>query len=218
MADTAETPTVHTVEVVRYDDPVIVTERVAVSAFIAGYVDSTRRSYATDLRIFVPGVTTMASDCRTSSDPISRRSPKTSSTRTPHSTSGVPRRTTSHAHSAWTATNSEPIGSTKVRRFSCGGGVIFEVRTTRLRSQRRAGGRCHNSRRAPAVRGATDVAHETSQTTPWNQSSSWRNQWIEYSLRRCSSQARQLPEWHDDPQTFSTRSTRSHALDLERVV
>ena len=35
MADT-ETTTVHTVEVVRYDDPVIITERVAVSAFIAG--------------------------------------------------------------------------------------------------------------------------------------------------------------------------------------
>ena len=52
MTDTAETPTVHTVEVVRYDGPVIVTERVAVSAFIAGYTDPTRRSYATDLRIF----------------------------------------------------------------------------------------------------------------------------------------------------------------------
>ena len=63
MADTAETPAVNTVEVVRYDDPVIVTERVAVSALIAGYVDPTRRSYATDLRIFVPGVTAMASNC-----------------------------------------------------------------------------------------------------------------------------------------------------------
>ena len=52
MADTTNTATVQTVEVVRYDDPVIITERVAVSAFIAGYTDPTRRSYATDLRIF----------------------------------------------------------------------------------------------------------------------------------------------------------------------
>ena len=44
MADTTEATIVHTVEVVRCDDPVIVTERVAVSAFIAGYTDSTRRS------------------------------------------------------------------------------------------------------------------------------------------------------------------------------
>ena len=52
MADTTEATIVHTVEVIRYDDPVIITERVAVSAFIAGYTDPTRRSYATDLRIF----------------------------------------------------------------------------------------------------------------------------------------------------------------------
>ena len=52
MADTTEATIVHTVEVVRYDDPVIITERVAVSAFIAGYTDPTRRSYATDLRVF----------------------------------------------------------------------------------------------------------------------------------------------------------------------
>ena len=51
MADT-DTTTVHTAEVVRYDDPVIITERVAVAAFIAGYTDPTHRSYATDLRIF----------------------------------------------------------------------------------------------------------------------------------------------------------------------
>jgi hypothetical protein len=51
MAD-SEATTVHTAEVVRYDDPVIITERVAVAAFIAGYIDPTRRSYATDLRIF----------------------------------------------------------------------------------------------------------------------------------------------------------------------
>jgi hypothetical protein len=50
IPDTTNTATVHTVEVVRYDDPVIITERVAVSAFIAGYADPTRRSYATDLR------------------------------------------------------------------------------------------------------------------------------------------------------------------------
>jgi site-specific recombinase XerD len=47
-----EPATVHTVEVVRYDEPVIIAERVAVAAFIAGYTDPTRRSYATDLRIF----------------------------------------------------------------------------------------------------------------------------------------------------------------------
>ena len=52
MADTETTTTVLTAEVVRYDDPAIITERVAVSAFIAGYTDPTRRSYATDLRIF----------------------------------------------------------------------------------------------------------------------------------------------------------------------
>jgi site-specific recombinase XerD len=52
MADNTNTTTVHTAEVVRYDDPVIITERVAVAAFIAGYTDPTRRSYATDLRIF----------------------------------------------------------------------------------------------------------------------------------------------------------------------
>jgi integrase/recombinase XerD len=52
MADTTNTTTVHTAEVVRYDDPVVITERVAVAAFIAGYTEPTRRSYATDLRIF----------------------------------------------------------------------------------------------------------------------------------------------------------------------
>ena len=51
MADT-DTTTVHTAEVVRYDDPVIITERVAVAAFIASYTDPTRRSYTADLRIF----------------------------------------------------------------------------------------------------------------------------------------------------------------------
>lgn len=42
MADTTGTTTVHTVEVVRYDDPVIITEQVPVAAFIAGYTDPTR--------------------------------------------------------------------------------------------------------------------------------------------------------------------------------
>jgi hypothetical protein len=51
MADT-EATAVHSAEVVRYDDPVIITERVAVSAFVACYTGPTRRSYATDLRIF----------------------------------------------------------------------------------------------------------------------------------------------------------------------
>ncbi len=49
MVDTTEPATVHTAEVVRSDDPVIITERVAVSAFIAGYTDPASRSYATDL-------------------------------------------------------------------------------------------------------------------------------------------------------------------------
>jgi len=52
MANATNTTTVHTVEIVRYDDPTIITERVAVAAFIAGYTDPTRRSYETDLRIF----------------------------------------------------------------------------------------------------------------------------------------------------------------------
>ena len=52
MADTTETTAVRTVEGVRYGDPMIIAERVAVAAFIACYTDPTRRSYATDLRIF----------------------------------------------------------------------------------------------------------------------------------------------------------------------
>ena len=39
-------------EIVRYEDPLLVTERVAVAAFLAGYIGGTRRSYTTDLRIF----------------------------------------------------------------------------------------------------------------------------------------------------------------------
>ena len=51
MAHTQHT-TVPSAEPRRYDDPVLVTERVAVAAFLAGYTEPTRRSYATDLRIF----------------------------------------------------------------------------------------------------------------------------------------------------------------------
>ena len=39
-------------EIVVYDDPLLVSERVAVAAFLAGYSGSTRTSYTTDLRIF----------------------------------------------------------------------------------------------------------------------------------------------------------------------
>jgi len=55
MAETSrivDSATVLSGEIVCMDDPVEVTERVAVAAFIAGYSDPTRRSYATDLRIF----------------------------------------------------------------------------------------------------------------------------------------------------------------------
>ena len=40
------------VEMVVYDDPLHVSERVAVAAFLAGYSGGTRTSYTTDLRIF----------------------------------------------------------------------------------------------------------------------------------------------------------------------
>lgn len=50
MADTQHT-TAATAELVRYADQLLITERVAVAAFLAGYTDPTRRSYATDLRI-----------------------------------------------------------------------------------------------------------------------------------------------------------------------
>jgi site-specific recombinase XerD len=42
----------NTPELVRFDDPVEITERVAVAAFLAGYTGATRVSYTTDLRIF----------------------------------------------------------------------------------------------------------------------------------------------------------------------
>jgi hypothetical protein len=69
VADT-ETTTVQTAEVVRYDDPVIITERVAVSAFIAGYTDPTRPDPTRPGAATRPicgsspaGVTTTASTC-----------------------------------------------------------------------------------------------------------------------------------------------------------
>ena len=146
MADT-ETTAVHTAEVVRYDDPVIITERVAVAAFIAGYTDPIRRSYATDLRIFAAwchdhGINLLnvkrphlekrgtsggwnkkavwrpRSDagCRRCHRSTSTARPKTSSTRTPHSTFAVRRFTTNHAPSAWTATKSAPSSFRRHRR------------------------------------------------------------------------------------------------------
>jgi site-specific recombinase XerC len=139
MADT-ETTTVHTAEVVRYYDPVIITERVAVAAFIAGYTDPTRRSYATDLRIFAswchdhginllnvkrPHLETFArwmeQEGRMAST-IGRRLSTFSSfykycqvedilDKNPPSTSAVRGFTTNHAPSGWIATNSAPCSS-----------------------------------------------------------------------------------------------------------
>ena len=43
--------TVHA-KTVRPEDPLLVSERVAVAAFLAGYSGGTRVSYTTDLRIF----------------------------------------------------------------------------------------------------------------------------------------------------------------------
>ena len=51
MAATNYTNTSST-EIVVYDDPLHVSERVAVAAFLAGYRGGTRTSYTTDLRIF----------------------------------------------------------------------------------------------------------------------------------------------------------------------
>ena len=59
MADTSNT----TVELVRLQDPVQITERIAVAAFIAGYSGGTRVSYSTDLRISRSGATTAVSTC-----------------------------------------------------------------------------------------------------------------------------------------------------------
>ena len=41
-----------TTELVSYEDPGVITERVAVAGFLAGYTGNTRTSYTTDLRIF----------------------------------------------------------------------------------------------------------------------------------------------------------------------
>jgi site-specific recombinase XerD len=139
MADTTNT-TVHTAEVVRYDDPVIITERVAVAAFIAGYTDPTRRSYATDLRIFAawchdhginllnvkrPHLETFArwmeQEGRMAST-IGRRLSTLSSfyrycqtedilDKNPALNVRRPKSTTNHAPWAWTATNSAPSSS-----------------------------------------------------------------------------------------------------------
>ncbi|MGD9704610.1 MAG: hypothetical protein AB7Q42_25610 [Acidimicrobiia bacterium] len=65
MADTTNTTTVHTAEVVRYDDPLGHHRTSRLSAFIAGYTDPTRRSYATDLRIFVAWCHDHGITCRT---------------------------------------------------------------------------------------------------------------------------------------------------------
>jgi hypothetical protein len=134
MADTPNT-TVLTAEVVRYDDPVIINERVAVAAFIAGYTDPTRRSYATDLWIFAawrldhrvnllnvkrPHLETFArwmeqegrmpstigGGCRRCHRSASTANSKTSSTRIPPSTFDDPRSTPNREPSGWIATNS----------------------------------------------------------------------------------------------------------------
>ncbi len=44
--------TTTTAELVSYEDPVELTERVAVAGFLAGYTGNTRTGYTTDLRIF----------------------------------------------------------------------------------------------------------------------------------------------------------------------
>ena len=41
-----------TTELVSYEDPIVVTERVAVAGFLAGYTGNTRTGYTIDLRIF----------------------------------------------------------------------------------------------------------------------------------------------------------------------
>ena len=43
-----------TAELVSYEDPVEITERVAIAGFLAGYTGNTRASYTTDLRICSP--------------------------------------------------------------------------------------------------------------------------------------------------------------------
>lgn len=41
-----------TTELVSYEDPSVITERVAVAGFLAGYTGNTRTGYTTDLRIY----------------------------------------------------------------------------------------------------------------------------------------------------------------------
>lgn len=63
MADIPNTTTVHTAEVARHDDPVIMTGRVAVSAFISGHTDSTRRRMRPIGGSWRPGAATISSIC-----------------------------------------------------------------------------------------------------------------------------------------------------------
>ena len=41
-----------TATLVSYEDPSVMTERLAIAGFLAGYTGATRTSYTTDLRIF----------------------------------------------------------------------------------------------------------------------------------------------------------------------
>lgn len=52
-----------TAELIRYEDPTAMTERVAVAGFLAGYTGHTRMSNATELRIFAPGATRAGCAC-----------------------------------------------------------------------------------------------------------------------------------------------------------
>ena len=61
-------PITTAVDVVRADDSAA-TEAMAVAGFLAGYCGATRRSYATDLRLLVPGATTATWRCSVSGGP-----------------------------------------------------------------------------------------------------------------------------------------------------
>lgn len=52
MADIGSAEPVETGEIVVFGESMLMTEQVAMSAFVAGYCELTRKSYATDLRIF----------------------------------------------------------------------------------------------------------------------------------------------------------------------
>ena len=114
MADTTNTTTVHTVEVVRYDDPTIITERVAVAAFIAGYTNPTRQSYGTDLRISA-GATTTASTCSRSSDWQSKQGSTSASRHTVCATRSSPQRSTPASQSEM----SKRPPATRIRERQC---------------------------------------------------------------------------------------------------